>query len=227
MGLEPKFFKNGNNYYLLLAVIIQMTFYTFFEDPKTRLIALNMFSTFVLIAAVYAVGIKKHQIFIAISIAILAFLGIWHSIIIESKVYLLVFSVIFQIVFYIYVIRLLLKSLFRAKQVDANIIYGAIVVYLLIGISFSLLYSLIEGTTPSSFCINNIEGISQKLNVFDFVYYSFTTLTSTGYGDISAVSLQARATSNIEAVIGVMYVAIIISRFVSIYIFQSLNKRPD
>ncbi len=225
MGYKPKIFKHGHNFYLLLAILIQMTIYPFFESEETRLIFSNLFSTVILIAAIHAIGLKKNQKIIAISIGSFAFFGIWYSVIIEEKLFLAIISVICQIAFYIYVIVLILKNLIKAKEVDPNIIYGAIVVYLLIGISFSLLYSLMEGLAPGSFYINTFESLALKLNVFDFMYYSFTTLTTTGYGDITAVSLHARAASNIESVIGVMYVAIIISRFVSIYIVQSSNKR--
>ena len=225
MGYRSKIFKHGHNFYLLLAILIQMTIYPFFESEEIRLIFSNLFSTVILIAGIYAIGLKKNQKIIAISIGIFAFFGIWYSIIIDVRLFLAIISVICQIAFYIYVIVLILKNLIKAKEVDANIIYGAIVVYLLIGISFSLLYSLMEGLAPDSFCINTSESLALKLNVFDFMYYSFTTLTTTGFGDITAVSLYARAASNIEEVIGVMYVAIIISRFVSIYIVQLSNKR--
>ncbi len=227
MGNKHKIFKHGHNFYLLLAILIQMTIYPFFDSEEIRLIFSNLFSTVILIAGIYAIGLKKNQKIIAISIAIFAFWGIWYSIIVEERLFLAIISVICQIAFYIYVIVLILKNLIKAEEVDTNTIFGAIVVYLLIGMSFSLLYSLMEGLAPGSFCINTLEGLNQKLNVFDFIYYSFTTLTTTGFGDITAVSLYARAASNIEEVIGVMYVAIIIARFVSIYIVQSSNKRSN
>ena len=225
MGNKHKIFKHGHNFYLLLAILIQMTIYPFFDSEEIRLIFSNLFSTVILIAGIYAIGLKKNQKIIAISIAIFAFWGIWYSIIVEERLFLAIISVICQIAFYIYVIVLILKNLIKAEEVDTNTIFGAIVVYLLIGMSFSLLYSLMEGLAPGSFCINTSQGLNQKLNFFDFIYYSFTTLTTTGFGDITAVSLYARAASNIEEVIGVMYVAIIIARFVSIYIVQSSNKR--
>ena len=225
MDYRRKIFKHGHNFYLLLAILVQMTIYPFFDSEEIRLIFSNLFSTIILIAGIYAIGLKKNQKIIAASIAIFAFWGIWYSVIVEERLFLAIISVICQIVFYIYVVILILKNLIKAEEVDANIIYGAIVVYLLLGMSFALLYSLMEGLAPGSFCINISESLTQKLDFFDFIYFSFTTLTTTGFGDITAVSLFARSASNIEEVIGVMYVAIIISRFVSIYIVQSSNKR--
>jgi len=185
----------------------------------------DLFSTVILIAGIYAIDLKKNRKIIAISIGSFAFWGIWYSIIIEERLYLAMFSIVCQIAFYVYVIIVILKNLLRAKDVNANIMCGAIVVYLLIGMSFALLYSLIEELSPGSFYIKSSESFALNLIVFDFMYYSFTTLTTTGYGDITAVSLQARAASNIEQITGVMYVAIIISRFVSIYILTISNKK--
>ena len=225
MDYRRKIFKHGHYFYLLIAILVQMTIYPFFDSEEIRLIFSNLFSTVILIAGIYAIGLKKNQKIIATSIAIFAFWGIWYSVIMDVRLFLAIISVICQIAFYFYVIVLILKSLIKAQEVDANIIYGAIVVYLLIGMSFALLYSLMEGLAPGSFCINISESLTQKLGFFELIYFSFTTLTTTGFGDITAVSLYARAASNIEEVIGVMYVAIIISRFVSIYIVQSSNKR--
>ncbi|MBI9039104.1 MAG: two pore domain potassium channel family protein [Bacteroidales bacterium] len=225
MGNKPRIFKHGHNFYLLFALLIQITIYPLFSNEETRFMFSDLFSTVILIAGIYAIDMKKNQKIIAISIGSFAFLGIWYSIIIEERIHLEIFSIICQIAFYIYVIVVILKNLIKAKDVNANIMCGAIVVYLLIGMSFALFYSLIEGLSPCSFSIASSESFDLKLNVFDFMYYSFTTLTTTGYGDITAVSLQARAASNIEQITGVMYVAIIISRFVSIYILTISNKK--
>ena len=225
MSNRPKIFKHGHNFYLLFALLIQITIYPFFSNEETRLMFSDLFSTVILIAGIYAIDLKKNQKIIAISIGSFAFLGIWYSIIIEENLYLAIFSIICQIAFYIYVIIAILKNLIKAKDVNANIMCGAIVVYLLIGMSFALLYSLIEALDQGSFCINCPESSAIKLSIFDFIYYSFTTLTTTGYGDLTAVSLKARAASNLEQITGVMYVAIIISRFVSIYILTISNKK--
>lgn len=225
MGYKPEIFKHGHNFYLLSAILIQIMVYPFFSNEETRLVFSDMFSTVILIVGIYAIDLKKNQKIIAISIGSFAFFGIWYTVIIEERLYLVIFSMICQITFYIYVIIIILKNIIKAEDVNANIISGAIVVYLLIGMSFAFLYSLTEALAPGSFCINSSESVALKLNIFDFVYYSFTTLTTTGYGDISAVSLHARAASNIEQITGVMYVAIIISRFVSIYISNISNKK--
>jgi hypothetical protein len=76
-----------------------------------------------------------------------------------------------------------------------------------------------ETLMPGSFFIGETGSL-------DFVFFSFTTLTTLGYGDIIPVSAYARTATTLQAIIGVLYIAILISRFVGIYIAQHLAKNP-
>jgi hypothetical protein len=73
---------------------------------------------------------------------------------------------------------------------------------------------------PGSFFI-------EPARTLDFVYFSFSTLTTLGYGDITPVAPHARIATSMQAIIGVLYTAILISRFVGIYIAQLLDKRSQ
>ena len=126
-------------------------------------------------------------------------------------------------------ITLILISLFRARQVTSNTIYGAVSIYLLIGMSFSVLYVFMGVFIPGSFYIDEAHNPGGRLELSAFIYFSFTTLTTLGYGDITPISSYARSATNLEAVMGILYVAILISRFVGIYIAQSaaIDKKKD
>jgi len=84
-----------------------------------------------------------------------------------------------------------------------------------------MIYVLIERLHPGSFFINPAYRTGTPIDGSDFLYYSYTTLTTLGYGDIVPVTSQARSVSIVEAIIGVMYLAIIISRLVGLYIVHS------
>jgi hypothetical protein len=209
---------NQNHYlYLLIAILLQLLVYPFLEGVAYKSVIMNILSTFVLITAVYAIGFGRKQLFTAIALGGFAFVGIWYVLFIEPRYYLAILSVICRISFNVYVIFLILVSLFRVKQVTFNTIYGAVSVYLLIGTTFSMLYTLMETLTPGSFFIDETRSL-------DFVFFSFTTLTTLGYGDITPVSAYARTATSLQAIIGVLYTAILISRFVGIYISQYLEK---
>ena len=209
--------KQSHYLYLLIAILLQLLVYPFFEGTEYKSITINILSTFVLIMAIYVIGIDKKQLITAIGLGGFAFAGIWYIVFVEPHYYLAVLSVLCRIVFDVYIISLILTSLFRAKQVTSNTIYGAVVVYLLIGIVFSVLYRFMETLMPGSFFIDETRSL-------DFVFFSFTTLTTLGYGDITPVSAYARTATSLQAIIGVLYTAILISRFVGMYIAQHLEK---
>jgi hypothetical protein len=209
--------KQNHNLYLLIAILVQLLVYSFFEGTEYKGVILNILSTFVLVAAVFAIGFGRKQLMTAIALGGFAFAGIWYVVIIEPRYYLAILSVLCRISFNVYVISLILISLFRAKKVTSNTIYGAVSVYLLIGTMFSIIYKFMETLRPGSFFIGETGSL-------DFVFFSYTTLTTLGYGDITPVSSYARTATSLEAIIGVLYIAILISRFVGIYIAQHLAK---
>ena len=209
--------KQSYYLYLLIAILVQLLVYPIVERTEYKSIILNILSTVVIVTAVYVIGFGRKQLITAIWLGGFAFVGIWYVVFVEPRYYLAIFSVICRISFDVYVISLILVSLFRAKQVTSNTIYGAVSVYLLIGTMFSILYKFMETLMPGSFFIGETRSL-------DFVFFSFTTLTTLGYGDITPVSAYARTATSLQAIIGVLYTAILISRFVGIYIAQHLGK---
>jgi hypothetical protein len=112
----------------------------------------------------------------------------------------------------------------KSEQVDADVLYGSVCIYLLIGGIFAMIYLLIETLHPGSFFIDPAYNINGVVDAADFIYYSFITLVTLGYGDIIPVASYARGSAVIEGIIGVMYLAIIISRLVGLYIANSTEK---
>jgi hypothetical protein len=120
---------------------------------------------------------------------------------------------VFVIIYCIWLGSILLRITFSRGHISVNRVQGAVVVYLLSGFAFALIYHsiyLIVG--PSAF-----KGIISSQRT-EFMYFSFTTLTTLGYGDISPVNLFARSLSNVEALYGQLYTAILIARLISLEI---------
>jgi hypothetical protein len=111
-----------------------------------------------------------------------------------------------------------------ARVIHANEIYGAIYVYLLFGVLFAQGYQLLLFARPDAIYFDpgrfpapdrlGTELVARGSG--DLVYFSFVTLGTVGYGDATPASPGARAMSLVEEVLGVMYVATMIARFVSI-----------
>jgi len=108
----------------------------------------------------------------------------------------------------------LFKEIFKTKIIDSHIISSAISIYVLIGIFWYLLFMFLLMIDPDSFDIRNF---NPEMVSIDMIYFSFTTLTTLGYGDIIPVSYTAKMWSITEAMMGVMFLAVMISRVVSLF----------
>jgi hypothetical protein len=108
-------------------------------------------------------------------------------------------------------ILIVLREVLYGKYVDANRIAGAVCVYLLLGLNWAFVYSFLYAVDASSFV-----GLSSAPDdlFLELLYYSFVTLTTLGYGDISPGTQVARALAYLQAVSGVMYVAILIASLI-------------
>jgi hypothetical protein len=106
---------------------------------------------------------------------------------------------------------LIAKALFLQKQVTGDTLKGGICAYFLLGIFWATLYQIIYRIDPTAFQVT-CDGCS-----LDLFYFSFTTLTTLGYGDTIPVSTWARSLTNLEAIVGLMYPAIYIARLVTLY----------
>lgn len=113
-----------------------------------------------------------------------------------------------------FTIVILLKKIFTAPCVNRDVLFSALTVYLLLGVIWSVLYSGMFYINPEAFAVSEVDLKSIDTH---FVYYSFVTLTTLGYGDILPLSPTARILSVAESVTGVLYIATLIARLVAAY----------
>jgi hypothetical protein len=120
------------------------------------------------------------------------------------------------ILFYVWATWLAAKQVLFSGPIDGNKIVGAICIYLLVGLIWALLYLFIAQTIPDAF--NGLEQLVWYDNFADVAYFSFVTLTTLGYGDISPVIPIARFLVYMEAIVGVFYMAILVASLIGIRI---------
>jgi hypothetical protein len=122
---------------------------------------------------------------------------------------------------------LIFSDVLTAKKVTADIVAGGVSVYLLIGLIFSLIYHAYFILEPSAFAFaDHYQPLKEEGSgyLYLFNYFSFVTMTTLGYGDITPVSLEARTMVQVETLMGQLYVAIFIARLVSIQTANSIMK---
>ncbi|VAW55302.1 Potassium channel protein [hydrothermal vent metagenome] len=125
--------------------------------------------------------------------------------------------------FYLWAIFLAGKQVLFTGAVDANRIVGAICIYLLMGLIWTLMYLFIAQSIPGAF--NGVEQLIWYDNFADVAYYSYVTLTTLGYGDISPVAPIARFLVYMEAVVGVFYMAVLVASLIGVGIAENKNYK--
>jgi len=96
-------------------------------------------------------------------------------------------------------------------------VFGAVSAYVLIAFTFASLFNLVELFDPKAFSYSIERGAYGHLRWSDMMYFSFTVLTSTGFGEITPASGFTRSLIVLEQVLGVMYVAFLIARLANLY----------
>lgn len=181
----------------------------------TELALLGMLAFFV-----YLVSHKRRIFIISISLAIPATLGTVGDIVFKDP-RLEIIGLFCTAIFLAYVLWVFFMNLFKSKVVDTNMIYGAVVIYLLMAIECGLVYALLETHVPGSFDLGTVTSTTLSSNdalVRNLIYYSFITLTTTGYGDIVPITQTARYFSMLESFLGQLYLTILVARLVGMHI---------
>lgn len=112
-----------------------------------------------------------------------------------------------------------LKQVVFGTEMNVNRLVGAICVFLLLGIIWSFAYSMLELLLPGSF--SGFDPGHDPRSDSSWLYFSFVTLTTLGYGDITPESAVARTLASMQAVAGQFYIAVLVAGLVSAYISEN------
>jgi len=109
---------------------------------------------------------------------------------------------------------LILRHVLQQREITMDVIFGALAVYVFVGIDFALLYDIIQRVDSSAFATTGADSM---------FYLSFMTLTTVGYGDITPVTGWAQALTVVEALTGQILLVVIVARLVGMQIAQNLR----
>ncbi|MGY5771272.1 potassium channel family protein [Vibrio antiquarius] len=114
------------------------------------------------------------------------------------------------------------RQILFTGHVNSNKVIGSVALFLLLGLMWAIAYLILLEFSPTSF--TGMEAISWGQNFSNAAYFSFVTLTTLGYGDISPLTPLAQVVVYLEAITGVFYMAIVVSSLVSSNIDHQVNK---
>ncbi len=209
----------GRFLFLLIAIILMFALRPFIVGVFRITYLMDIFFTVIFLSAVYAVSQKRVIFIVAIFISILTVVLLWLTRLTDISSFGIAGNIIGSL-FFIFTVVMILDHLFKQEKVTSDMIMGAICVYFLIGLIWAFVFSTMEILQPGSFKM--AQGpVSQPA----FTYYSYVTLTTLGYGDITPISAPARSLSLLEAMTGQLYLAVLVARLVGLHISQSMMKK--
>jgi hypothetical protein len=201
---------------LLIALALFFIWAPFVEEIEGGELIVSALFSLVLLAGVVAVADRKRVLVIAIVLAIPAIAGRWMNHFRPDLVPPHVFLTA-GLILIAFVVANLLRFVLRAPSVNAEVLCASISAYLMLGLMWTLAYWLVDQLTPGGAFSFNTNAGTRSINGFTGFYFSFITLSTVGYGDITPVSRIARWLAAMEAMTGLLYVAVLIARLVALY----------
>jgi len=210
--------------FLFYAIILMMLLYPFLENSRLGCIVLSLVSWVVLFSLTWALyHYRAPYSRLLIVLAVLSFLG-GLTLSFSISGFLLIFISAVRIAFYSLAFAAVMHLIFRGSHATFARLSIAICGYLIIGILWAYIYSLIMICDHESFKFSMAvadqahrpDHRTIDLLHFNYIYYSFITLTTVGYGDITPVSTLAKTFSYLESLFGQLYLAVLIARIIGI-----------
>lgn len=200
-------------FFLFAAMLIMLIAMPFLVGvPHGRLI-IGVINITMLVTAVAAVGRSKFSLIFAFILAVptLTFqvLALESG---DAGHFALSWS--FNATFYALTLARLLHYVLHRDVMTADKLYGAVAAYMLVAILWAFLDGVLQYFYPGAYAVG---GTPKVLDMGELIYFSFTTLATVGFGDITPMLIQSRFLTILEMVTGVMYVAILIARLTGVY----------
>lgn len=203
---------------LLLSLIVLMVVPGLIPEGHSSFLS-SIFLMMILLSSLYLTKAHQRIMWVGAALTLLILLTNWPIGLMAEQQRVIVNSVL-QIMFLGYICIHIFSFILGARALTNQLIFAALCMYLLMGLLWSFIYTLLFAIDPESIRLASaIDWEESPGDVFSEMYYfSFVTLTTLGYGDILPVSQLARSLATMEAILGQLYLAVVIASLVGIQI---------
>jgi hypothetical protein len=210
--------------YLAKSIILLILAYPYLEANTIDQIILTVLTIFVMLAAMIAVSQSRRDYIVMACLSLPWFLSLLLNVpLFESEGGVSVRKeIVFAVLLFSYTTISIFIHLIRSREVTTEILFAAVCVYLLIGLTWASLYVFVDLVNPGSFVdtSGNLPMTSPR-----YLFFSFVTLTTVGYGTLTPATDQARSIAMMEAIVGQIYITILVARLVGLHI--SKPRAPE
>jgi len=212
IGRFERFWANdrGLSLFLVTLLVVGFVIYPLERERVFGDVVVSVFFSLVLVSGVAAISRRRRDRYAAAAVAMMSLAFRWAGHLAPGKA---VFAIgtVFTALFLAIMVVVVLAQVFREGPITVHRIIGAVAVYLLLGTLWAQVYGLFALFVPDAF--QTAAGVTVREP--DLVYFSYVTLTTVGYGDITAVDPFARSMALLEALTGQLFPSILIARLVA------------
>ena len=213
VGLSSYLYQR--RFFLLLIMLLSLIVVTpFIGDYSGLRIVVHMVATGTFIAAMYAISEKKQHLILALFLVVPAIVTLWIDYF-AHVTWSHVVSDICGVLFFGFAIVIIANFIRRQNEVTVEMIFAAVVVYLLMAMLWADLYRLLETLSPGSFEMP--DGDIQNDRIL-FLYFSLVTISTLGYGDMTPLTDRAAGLASVEAITGQMYLVVLVAWLVGMHV---------
>jgi hypothetical protein len=220
-------FKEGvllfSGVYFLSALLLLIVGWPLVDKLEYGILIESVLMTIVLFFALMAIGGRRSTLVLGSVLVIPALAGKWVNYfrpdLAPPEIFLGA-----ALLFIGYVVLHLFGFIIRAPRVNIDVLCTAVANYLMLALLWSIGYSLVAGINPEAFVVTYGNAEGHIMRGGNSLYFSFATLCTVGYGDIVPVSGVARMLAVMEAIVGMIYMTMLVARLVALY---SSEPRPD
>lgn len=203
----------------LLINLLALLMVPVFFEPGERAIFITFNLSLILLSGLYLVVDSKRTLYVGGLLVVATLIASWWDSLLPGNLQIYLVDTL-TVAFFGYAMVYISRYLFDTDRVSLDMLYAALCLYLLIGVTWVFIYHVIETWQPGSITLL-IEDGSPPANsrnlLSQFPYYSYVTLSTLGYGDITPIARVARSWSALEAIVGQLYLAVVLARVVALY----------
>src|SRR5580704_18228230 len=170
----------GHKFFLLFVFLLAiLIFYPYVQDSGFGYFAFRVVSVAGILIAVYAIRLRRTLLLVALLLAVPAILE--RMLLRQPDAGALsILSIVLSFVFDVFIVVVIVQRVFSQDQPNSETIFGALCIYLMVGFAFASMYGMVAALQPKAFYLDPLTNLHVVPDRFDFIYYSFATLTSLG-----------------------------------------------